>query len=141
MLQTLAAAVIIRRNPPEPDQVKSISVPVEPDVTTTRVRAQPRRRDVLTLLGAAAAGMPLRLRGAYAQTPLQTVIQGVPGEGQRFDPGAVVEAARALSRRPFAAPPNDLPDVFGGLNYDQYIAIKPKAEARLWADEGRGFAA
>src|SRR5215204_2959433 len=102
--------------------------------------AGPRRRDLLCGLGAAVAGASLPGRGAFAQTVLQSVIQGVQGEGQRFEPSAVVEAARALSRRPFAAPPADLPDPFNNLNYEQYIGIKSAAEARLWAGEGRGFA-
>jgi glucans biosynthesis protein len=137
MLQTLAAIATISEIRIAQTKVKSISVPVQPDVTTRRGA---RRRDVLAFLGA-AAGLPVASRAAFAQTPLQAAIQGVPGEGQRFDPAAVVEAARALSRRPFAAPANDLPDVFAGLNYEQYIAIKPLPEARIWADEGRGFMA
>lgn len=103
-----------------------------------RQGARPRRRDVLALVGAAAA-LPLALRSAGAQSALQSIVQAVAGEGQRFDPAAVVEAARALSRRPFAAPPNDLPDVFGGLNYEQYVAIKSLSGARIWGGEARGL--
>jgi glucans biosynthesis protein len=82
---------------------------------------------------------------ALAQTPapgsFQAVVQGTLGEGQRFNPAAVVDIARALARRPFAAPPNDLPEIFGGLNYEQYIAIKAQPAARIWEGEGRGFVA
>jgi glucans biosynthesis protein len=93
------------------------------------------------MVGAAIGGLALRSRAGQAQTPLQAAIQAVQGEGQRFEPAAVVEAARALSKKPFAPPPNDLPDVFAGLNYEQYVAIKPLPEARIWASEGRGFVA
>jgi glucans biosynthesis protein len=82
------------------------------------------------------------MTSAFAQTGTpQTVIQGSLGEGMRFNPCAVTEIARALSRRPFAPLPNDLPEVFGGLNYDQYVAIKTQPSARIWEGEGRGFIA
>jgi glucans biosynthesis protein len=70
---------------------------------------------------------------------LQTVTQGTLADGQRFDRAALVEAARALSRRPFAPPPSELPEPFANLNYEQYIGIKPSAGARVWAGDGRGF--
>jgi glucans biosynthesis protein len=105
----------------------------------TKNGARPHRRDVLAMIGG-AAGLSLAARAALAQTPLQAAIQAVPGDGQRFEPAAVVEAARVLSRRPFAPLANDLPDAFANLNYEQYVAIKPLAEARLWTGEGRGFA-
>ena len=96
-----------------------------------------RRREVLALLGATAAALPLSR--AHGQTPVQAVVQNLLGDGQRFDPGGVAEAARILSRRPFAPLPNDLPEAFSALNYEQYVAIKPRAEARIWGGEGRGF--
>jgi glucans biosynthesis protein len=95
---------------------------------------------VLAWAGASLAGLALGPRPAAAQTPLQSVIQGSLGDGQRFDRRALVEAARALARRPFAAPASDLPDAFANLNYEQYIGIKPVPAARVWASEGRGFA-
>jgi glucans biosynthesis protein len=90
-------------------------------------------------MGGAVSGSSLRPHAAYAQTPLLAAVQSASGEGQRFDPAAVIEAARALSRRPFVPPANDLPDIFSGLNYEQYVAIRPLPEARVWAGEGRGF--
>jgi len=105
-----------------------------------RESPRPRRRDLLGLLGATIASASLSADAVRAQTPLQSAIQSVQGEGQRFEPSAVIEAARALSRRPFAAPPADLPDPFNNLNYEQYVAIKSAAETRIWASEGRGFA-
>lgn len=95
---------------------------------------------MLAWAGASLAGLALAPRPAAAQTPLQSAIQGSLGDGQRFDRRALVEAARALARRPFAAPASDLPDAFANLNYEQYIGIKPVPAARVWASEGRGFA-
>ncbi|WP_407521192.1 glucan biosynthesis protein [Methylobacterium oryzisoli] len=89
------------------------------------------RRAVLALAGTGliVAG------GARAQDP------PVPSlaDGARFDPAQVVEIARALARKPFAAPPNDLPDPYGNLTYEQYVAIRPKPELLVWRDQGRGF--
>jgi glucans biosynthesis protein len=105
----------------------------------------PTRRDAVGLLGTGLASLALGPDAALAQTPPpgspQALIQGTLGEGQRFNGGGVVDIARALARRPFAAPPNDLPEIFGGLNYEQYIAIKPQPAARIWEGEGRGFVA
>ncbi len=53
----------------------------------------------------------------------------------------MTEIARALSKRPFSAPPNDLPDAVANLTYEQYIAIKTTPSSRLWDSEGRGFVA
>ena len=102
--------------------------------------ARLHRREVLALGGATVAGWALRPGIAQAQTPLQAIAQGPLGDNQRFERQALVDAARALSRRPFAPPPADLPDVFSGLNYEQYVGIKPMPAARIWAGEGRGFA-
>ena len=99
-----------------------------------------RRRQVLALAGGLAlgAGVP----PARAQPgAVQAAIQGVLGDGQRFDPGLVAEVARALARRPYVAPPNDLPDAFSNLGYESYIGIKAQPAAVLWEGEGRGFTA
>lgn len=77
---------------------------------------------------------------AQAGTP-QAVIQGALGEGQRFTPTAVVELARALSRRAFAPPPSDVPEPFAGLTYERYVSIKALPAGRIWDGEGRGFVA
>ena len=93
------------------------------------------RREAVALGAAALLG---GASGAGAQTPPQ-LIQNAFADGQRFAPGAVTELARTLSRRPFVPPPNDLPDAFAGLNYEQYITIKSLPAARVWDGEGRGF--
>lgn len=102
----------------------------------------PRRRDVLALVGTGLAAAASSTEEAVAQagTP-QAVIQGALGEGQRFTPAAVVELARALSRRPFVAAPNDVPEPFASLTYERYVTIKAQPAARIWEGEGRGFVA
>jgi glucans biosynthesis protein len=56
-----------------------------------------------------------------------------------FSHDAVLDLARALAKRPFAAPATDLPEPFTALTYEQYVGIKTKAGAALWAGENRGF--
>ncbi|WP_375457889.1 glucan biosynthesis protein [uncultured Enterovirga sp.] len=102
--------------------------------------AQPGRREVVASLGAGwvAAALPAGSALAQANTP-QALIQNALGEGQRFEPGSVTELARALSKRAFVPPPNDLPEPFAGLNYERYVAIKSLPSGRIWDGENRGF--
>jgi glucans biosynthesis protein len=98
----------------------------------------PRRRDVLALLGGAASVLRGSTASAQTATP-QAVVQGTLGEGQRFEPGLLMNVARVLARRPYVAPASDLPDVFANLPYEQYVAIKALPNATVWAGENRGF--
>ena len=77
-------------------------------------------------------------QGLRAQTPQATIYTRM-GDNQRFDPAVVLDIARQLSKKPFAPPPNDLPDFFSNLNYDQYVAIKPR-QPPIWGNDGRGIA-
>jgi glucans biosynthesis protein len=99
-----------------------------------------RRRDVLASFGASLACAAVA-RPALGQniTP-QSIIQTVLGDGLPFDGSLVTEVARQLARRPFVAPPNDLPDVFANLTYEQYVAIRRAPPTPIWANEGRGIA-
>ena len=98
-----------------------------------------QRRDVLrygfTGLTATIAER-LGLAAAHGQT--------APGFGfgdeKPFDFAMVVEAARALARQPYKAPPNDLPGALTSLSYDQYVGIRLRPEATIWAGENLGFA-
>jgi periplasmic glucans biosynthesis protein len=104
-----------------------------------RLSFSPRRRDVLAFFGAALVGTVRSAPvGAQAPTP-QSVIQLSLGDGQRFNAGAVMEIARQLAKKPFVAPPNDLPDAFANLNFEQYIGIRP-LQPPIWANDGRGIA-
>lgn len=78
---------------------------------------------------------------AQANPAPPALIQSVLGEGQRFGPTSLADLARTLAKRPFVAPPNDLPDPFGGLPYDRYVGIKALPATRVWEGESRGFVA
>jgi periplasmic glucans biosynthesis protein len=69
----------------------------------------------------------------------QDLMQTMLGSGQNFSAALVTELARSLSKRPFIAANNDLPDVFSSLSYEAYIGIKALPVAHLWAGENRGF--
>ena len=86
---------------------------------------------MLASVGASAALLAAPPALAQAQTP-QAFIQQALGDGQPFDAGTVTEMARQLAKRPFQAPPNDLPDVFANLNYDQYVGIRPRQAFQIW---------
>jgi periplasmic glucans biosynthesis protein len=104
-------------------------------------RREPTRREALALLGGAAAGTLAGASAAWAQqqAPTLQLIQTTLGEGQRFETNAVTELTRALSRRPYAAVPGDLPEALSNLNYEQYIGIRALPASQIWAGEGRGF--
>ncbi len=56
-----------------------------------------------------------------------------------FTPSTVVELARELAKQPFKPVGSELPEPFRSLTGEQYAAIRPKPEARIWADEQLGF--
>lgn len=102
-------------------------------MTGTRpLPARTSRRAVL------AGGIAAAASGAFAQ-PAPLPAAAALADGQRFDPGNVVELARALARRPYAAASTEMPDGLRDLNYEQYVAIRPAPSALIWGGEGRGF--
>lgn len=110
------------------------------DAVTDATGPAPSRRAVMSRLALAPAIWTAG--AARAQTAsVPATIQATLGEGQRFNPSAVVDLARTLSKRPFSAPASDLPSPFAGLTFEQYVAIKPLPSARIWDGEGRGFVA
>ena len=114
-------------------------MPANPDASHLSRAAGPRRRDLLAIIGGGLAGGigPFTAQ-AQPVTP-QSIIQGAAGDGQPFDPAAVVEIARTLARRPYAPPPNDLPDALASLTYEQYVSIKALPSVLVWSGENRGF--
>ncbi|HKH34308.1 MAG TPA: glucan biosynthesis protein, partial [Beijerinckiaceae bacterium] len=100
---------------------------------------EPTRRQALALVAGVAVGAGPLSASAQGQAPTLSVIQTTLGEGQRFEPAAVTELARALSRRPYAAVPSDLPEALSNLSYEQYIGIRALPTAQIWGGEGRGF--
>jgi glucans biosynthesis protein len=92
------------------------------------------RRDVLkAALGALAASIaPARAAQDSTSAPA-----AAPAFSRETD---VVERARALSKKPFSAPVNDLREPFSTLTYEQYVLdIKMKPSAAVWAGEHKGF--
>lgn len=90
------------------------------------------RRDVLKL---AVAGLSASVSGAAAQSTPTSPVQ--PPD---FDPAIAITMARDLAKKPFVAPNADLPAPFAKLSYEQYVAIRHKADAAVWAGENVGFA-
>ena len=100
------------------------------------------RRDVLKIAvgGLAAAKSVASAQAApgwFSTAQAQTPNSAPP---QPFSHSQVQDLARALAKKPFRAPANDLPDPFSGLNYEQYVGIRTKPEAFVWANENLGFA-
>ncbi|GLI92284.1 glucans biosynthesis protein G 1 [Methylocystis echinoides] len=84
-------------------------------------------------LGAVAAGLaPSVARAQGPQPP-------APPAPTPFSREMVVEIARALAAKPYAAPASDLREPFASLTYEQFVGIKMKPGAALWSGENRGF--
>lgn len=96
------------------------------------------RRDLMLWTGALGLGSVLPSL-AFGQVTPQQAVQTALGEGRPFDSNLLTELARILARRPFVAPPSDLPEPFNGLNYEQYVGIRARPNAIVWSGEGRGF--
>jgi periplasmic glucans biosynthesis protein len=97
------------------------------------------RRDAMKIVVGAASVLAQGVGSAQAQNFSANAIQSTLGEGQSFSQTTVADLARLLAKKPFAAPPTDLPDPFANLNYEQYIGIRAQPSAVLWSGEGRGF--
>jgi len=108
------------------------------------------RRDVLKFaLGGLAAQQAARfdasslyeacLPSAFAQEAAPPAVPGFAfTDPTHFEQGLVIETARNLSKQPFKAPSNDLPEAFRSLTYDQYVGIRNKTPP-IWAAENVGF--
>lgn len=87
-----------------------------------------------------AAAPVLAPTPAAAQATWAALVQSVIAEGQRFDAALVVEAARALSRRPVTpVSASDLPEGYASLPVDHYAGIRAQPGGLIWAGENRGF--
>ena len=113
-----------------------ISVAHRPAPSINRIAS---RRDVL--LGSAAtiavAGQTLSDGKAFAQQPPNA--PAMPADGEAFNRTALIDYARGVSKRPYAAPVASLPDWLTGLTYDSYIGIKNRPERAIWSSPPRGF--
>lgn len=92
------------------------------------------RRSVLL---AGAAALTAASAGALAQEALPGA--ELLGDGAVFDRARLVDYARALAKKPYAAPNAPLPEPFNALNYEQYVGIRHRPERAIWADQPRGF--
>ncbi len=117
------------------------------DHSAAEVEFMVERREVLKfVLGGMAAGIATglgtRLPGNLVTScAAQEAPHGfILSEPVNFDPSMVTEAAGALSKQPFKAVPNDLPDAFRDLPYEQYAAIHQRPGTAIWAFENVGFA-
>ena len=63
-----------------------------------------------------------------------------PDAPQNFDPGLVVDRARALAKQPHQPPNTTLPSSLANLTYEQYVAIRPRAGQAIWVDDNISFA-
>jgi glucan biosynthesis protein len=85
------------------------------------------RRQFVLAAGSAAVGV-------VAKSPLALSQEA----GTAFGRDSVVELARALATKEFR-PPNEVPELFERLGYDQYRDIRFRAELGFWTGEDRGF--
>ncbi|TPW34052.1 glucan biosynthesis protein [Oecophyllibacter saccharovorans] len=111
-----------------------------------------RRRDLvrasmgtglsLSVLGLASrqarAGEPQPSSQAPAQEEPETDSQPDPASTP-FDSTTVSELARALSRRPYKAPPHGLPAVLADMSFDQFNSIIYDPAKALWAGDHLNF--
>jgi periplasmic glucans biosynthesis protein len=104
------------------------------------------RREVLKFaLGGMAGGLATRtgIMSLLPVLPARAAVEAtrgfVLGEPSSFDPNVVTTAARNLSKQPFKPLPEDLPEAFRGLNYEQYAAIHERAGG-IWGADNIGFA-
>ncbi len=93
-----------------------------------------KRRDVLQLAGGFAAY-------AAANAPSSSFAADKPAATPvAFSSSSVVDTARALAQKPFAAPSApELPGPLANLSADAFAAIHVKPEGLIWADDPAGF--
>ena len=60
-------------------------------------------------------------------------------DGAPFDRTKLIDHARALAKKPYAAPNAPLPEGFSNLTFEQYAGIRHRRERAVWADSPRGL--
>jgi glucans biosynthesis protein len=96
-----------------------------------------QRRDFLrAVAGLMAAGLPVpaRFAGGATTTGLRPL-----GQPQAFDYAWLKGQARALAHDVYQAPGSQIPAAVKALNWDQYQAIRYRADHALWAQDRRRF--
>ena len=103
-----------------------------------------KRRDVLKLaLGGVGSSAFVGAEPLVAQTSAPPAPVAGPGitlaPPVDFKPSTPADIARELAKQPFKPISSDLPDPFRNLSFEDYAAIRPKPEARIWSDQAIGF--
>src|SRR3954462_4263947 len=82
-----------------------------------------------------ALGLSVQRSGiAVAQDTPKPADQPVP-----FNHDWLLQQAGKLASQAYQAPATDLPDGYGDIDYHQYLDIRYKPEARIWANEPTRF--
>ena len=92
------------------------------------------RRDLVTR-AASTMLIPAVLASSAAA---QTAPADAPASA--FDQGTILALARELVKTPYKPTASDLPEFLSGLSYDQYVAIRAKPSAIIWAGDNAGLA-
>jgi periplasmic glucans biosynthesis protein len=96
-----------------------------------------QRRDFLRALAAVtAAGLPFP--SLFAAGPTITTLSPL-GQPQAFDYAWLKGQARALANGVYQLPVSHIPDAVKALDYDQYQAIRYRADHALWAQDRLRF--
>jgi glucans biosynthesis protein len=96
-----------------------------------------QRRDFLRALAALTAAR-LPLHGLFATGPTTTTLSPL-GKPQAFDYAWLKGQARALANAIYQPPVSHIPDAVKALDWDQYQAIRYRADHALWAQGRRRF--
>jgi periplasmic glucans biosynthesis protein len=96
------------------------------------------RRDVLKAAAGVIAAQFAPSVG-FSQQQQQQPSQAQPPAPPPFSRDFVVELAKSLASRPYAPAAADLREPFANLTYEQYVGIKTKPDAAIWAGENRSF--
>jgi glucans biosynthesis protein len=89
---------------------------------TSKPNAQPNKKPSIPLLCASALASLL-----------------CAGQAQAFSLDDVTAKARALMEKPYAAPVNNLPPVFSGMQFADYQKMQPRADRFEWGDQPTPF--
>lgn len=93
------------------------------------------RRGVVGSAGAFAASLAAGRASAQSANPLADLT-----DGKAFGVDELLDTARALAKRPYVAPPNDLPEAWASLPRERYAAIRANPNSFLFRGEDRGVA-
>jgi glucans biosynthesis protein len=101
------------------------------------LKAESRKLNRRDVVQGAAGTLALALSDARARAQAPAAPPATPAP---FDSSSILSLARTIAKTPFKAPPGDLPDFLSSLSYEQYVAIRAKQSALIWADDAAGFA-